>query len=112
MKLRFDEILERIITINHAWKLARDEFGHDFSVTKSFRATKSSLQATLLREFSQDVYLKLATDSDDHNEAMYSLRLRDPMLVNGTSRRDAEHLPVRIAKELFTPQELQVLLTQ
>ncbi|CCN34620.1 conserved hypothetical protein [Vibrio nigripulchritudo SO65] len=112
MRIRFDEILERIITINQAWKLSRDEFGNDFAATKSFRDTKSSLQATLLREFPEYVYLKVATDSDDHGEAMYSVRLKNSIRINDALRTDAEHLPIRIAEELFTPQELQNLLNQ
>tara|TARA_Y100000588_G_C14098086_1_gene857525 strand:+ start:372 stop:710 length:339 start_codon:yes stop_codon:yes gene_type:complete len=112
VRIRFDEILERIITINHAWKLSRDEFGNDFVATKSFRDTKSSLQATLLREYTEEVYLKVATDSDEHGEGMYSVRLKTPIRINDTLRTDAEHLPVRIAEELFTPQELQKLLNQ
>ncbi|WP_063662856.1 hypothetical protein [Aliivibrio fischeri] len=107
MKLRLDEIIERIITINHAWKLSRDEFGNDFVATKSFRDTKSSLQATLLREFPDDVYLKEATDADEHAEEMYSVRLSSNIVINGVVRTDIEHLPVRIAHEIFTTQELK-----
>lgn len=112
MKLRIDELLERIICINHAWKLSRDEFGTDFSATTSFRATKSSLQATLLREFPEDVFLVVATDSEEHGEPMFSVRLTSPIPLNGVLRHDAEHLPQRLAEELFTPNELSQLIRQ
>lgn len=110
MKLRLDEIIERIISINHAWKLSRDEFGNDFVATKSFRDTKSSLQSTLLREFPNDVYLVQATDSSEHGESMYSVRLTQPIKINGIMRTDVEHLPVRIAEDLFSSLELQQLI--
>lgn len=110
MKLRLDEIIERIITINHAWKLSRDEFGNDFVATKSFRDTKSSLQSTLLREFPHDVYLVQATDSKDHDEVMFSVRLVQPININGVIRTDVEHLPARIAEDLFSSLELQQLI--
>lgn len=112
MRVKLDEIILRIITVNHAWKLSRDEFGNDFGATKSLRHTKSSLQATLLREFPDDTYLILATDNQDQEEEMYSVRLRRSFVVNGIERRDAEHLPVRIAQEIFTKQEINNFLQQ
>ncbi|QXO19038.1 hypothetical protein [Vibrio ostreae] len=51
MKLEFEEIVEQIITVS-----SREEFGNDFAATKSLKHTKSSLQATLLREFPDDAY--------------------------------------------------------
>ena len=111
MKIRLNEIVERIITINHAWKLSRDEFGNDFIATQSFRETKASLQATLLREFPTEVYLIEATDNHDHNEQMYSVRLKTPIMVNGCHRQDVEHIPVRIAQDIFTQSELNAFIT-
>jgi hypothetical protein len=110
MNIRLDEIVERIITINHAWKLSRNEFGNDFIATQSFRETKASLQATLLREFSKEVYLIEATDSHDHDEQMYSVRLKTPIVVNGCHRQDVEHIPVRIAQDIFTQSELNTFI--
>ncbi|GAL03975.1 hypothetical protein JCM19237_2126 [Photobacterium aphoticum] len=52
-----------------------------------------------------------ATDNDDHGEEMYSVRLRQPLVVEGVLREDAEHLPARIAHEIFTQQEINSLLT-
>lgn len=110
MKLRLDELLEQVISINHAWKLSRDEFGQDFCATRSLRETKSSLQATMLREFPEEVYLLEATDSDEHGEPMFSVRLRSPIRVNGTVRHDAEHLPQRIAQDIFYADEISRFL--
>ncbi|MGC9462354.1 hypothetical protein [Vibrio genomosp. F10] len=112
MNVRIDKLLERIITVNHAWKLSREEFGQSFCATKSFRWTKSSLQATLLREFPRETSLKVASDNDSHDGLMYSVRLVDPIVVNGVVRRDAEHLPGFIAEQIFTPEEITLLLAR
>jgi hypothetical protein len=106
MKITLETILERIIAVNHAWKLSRDEFGRDFVATNSFRDTKSSLQATLIRDFPDEVYLKIASDSEQHDEIMYSVRLKREVRINGVPRIDAEHLPARIAQQIFTEQEI------
>ncbi|CAM3140166.1 hypothetical protein [Vibrio neptunius] len=110
MQVKLEEMLERIIAINHAWKLSREEFGNQFAATQSLRHTKSSLQATLLREFPNETYLLKATDNDSQDEEMYSVRLNRPIVVNGCERYDAEHLPVRIAEEILTQQEITQLL--
>ncbi|MGR5448468.1 hypothetical protein ACP3V3_01545 [Vibrio sp. PNB22_3_1] len=110
MQIKLEEIIERIITVNHAWKLSKDEFGQDFVATNSLRDTKSSLQATLLREFPDDVYLRVASDSMDHEEDLYSVRLKQKIIVNGVVREDAEHLPARIAKQIFSQKELNQFL--
>ena len=47
--MKFEQIIERIIAINHAWKLARDDFGKNSPITISLREQKSSWQANLLR---------------------------------------------------------------
>ncbi|PSV28000.1 MULTISPECIES: hypothetical protein [Photobacterium] len=110
MNISLEDLITRIITINHAWKLSREEFGSDFSITQSLRYTKSSLQATLLREFPDDTYLIVATDNDDKSEDMYSVRLRKSIVINGSEKIDVEHLPVRVAEEILTMQEIQKFL--
>ena len=92
MKVKFEEIVERIITVNHAWKLSREEFGNDFPATKSLRHTKSSLQATLLREFPDDTYLAVASDSAEQDEELYSVRLRKTLVVAGVETVSYTHL--------------------
>ena len=110
MNAGLELLVERIITINHAWKMAREEFGNDFMATKSLRHTKSSLQATLLRDYPDNAYLLFATDNELQGEEQYSVRLTTPICINGIERVDAEHLPIRIANELFTEKEISKLL--
>jgi len=108
--MRVDEILNRIIAINHAWKLSRDEFGAGNAITKALRDQKSSWQASLLRDFPDWSYLRVDTDNSTDEEVLFSVRLKDTIVIDGVRRNDAEHMPERIAKELFTVSEIEVLL--
>jgi hypothetical protein len=103
-------ILERIITLNHAWKISRDDFGASNPITLALRQQKSSWQATLIRAYPKQVYLKYDTDGIEDGEALFSVRVNPPITVNGFLRGDAEHLPERIAQSLFHPQELIELI--
>lgn len=105
-----DEVLNRIIAINHAWKLSRDEFGSGNAITKALRDQKSSWQASLLRDFPDCSYLRVDQENSSADEVLFSVRLKEPIVIDGVRRTDAEHLPERIAKELFTRSEIQFLL--
>lgn len=98
-----DSLVDEIIVINKAWKASRELLGGSVSMTESFRHLKSRLQARLLRQYApQQVYLELDNTADSE-EPLYGLKL-----VNKVSNRtDAAHIPVRIANEIFTPEELK-----
>jgi hypothetical protein len=107
--MKLADIIERIITLNHAWKVARDDFGGNHAITESLRLQKSSWQATLLRDFPNAAFLR----KDEENtqvEPLYSVRLTKPITINGSLRHDAEHIPERIAKHLFYETELTKLV--
>ncbi|MGO1246549.1 MAG: hypothetical protein ACTHY5_06805 [Oceanisphaera sp.] len=108
--MNFENIIERIITLNHAWKVARDDFGAKNAITQALRLQKSSWQATLLRDFPQQAFLRRDVENSTDEEVLFSVRLVNPATINGVVRRDAEHLPERIAQQLFHPQELVNLL--
>ena len=107
--LSVESIVERIITLNHAWKVARDDFGASNKITLALRQQKSSWQATLLREHPNLCFLRRDEENTD-GEQLLSVRLSKPILINGTMRNDAEHLPERIAQVLFHKQELLTLI--
>lgn len=104
--MRFDEIVRLIIATNHAWKRQRDLWGAESSAAKILQGRKSSLQTWLLTNFSNDCYLVLDTDNDE-GEPLFSVRLVKPLLLNGALRKDAEHLPVRLAQELLTDEQIK-----
>ncbi|MBY6093967.1 hypothetical protein [Ferrimonas balearica] len=106
-KDRYHNLIERIVTVNHAWKLSREEFGQDFPATKSFRGVKSSLQADLIREFPEDCYLVIDPGTQHTEDPLYSVRLQRTVVINNAQKSDAEHLPCRIAEQLLTPEEIE-----
>tara|TARA_R110001592_G_scaffold302869_3_gene574876 strand:- start:26542 stop:26871 length:330 start_codon:yes stop_codon:yes gene_type:complete len=103
--MRLDELVKLIIATNHSWKRQRDLWGADSSVARMLQGRKSSLQTQLLTVFSSDTYLKLDLENDE-GEPLYSVRLKQALVINNTIRHDAEHLPVRIAEELLTQEQI------
>ena len=69
------------------------------------RSQKSLLQADLLRS-NLNVYLVI--DDSTYGEELFSVRLPKLITINHIVRTDAEHMPIRIAKELFTDIELML----
>lgn len=104
-----EAIITRIIALNHAWKVSRETFGAKSDITEALRRQKSSWQASLLRFLENTAYLKVDNDNTD-GEVLLSVRLQSPVNINGVLRRDAEHIPLRIAKELFSSDELESLI--
>ncbi|MET4694489.1 hypothetical protein [Endozoicomonas lisbonensis] len=101
-------LLIKIVRFNHAWKSAQRQFGQNSGIATALRDQKACLQAELLRHF-EEAYL--ASDQDVENgEELYSVRLFQSRKIDGLTRSDVEHMPVRIAKELFTEHELRMLL--
>lgn len=106
----FEYVLNQIISFNHAWKRAQESFTDKSPVTIALRNRKSSLQARLLRSYPDECYLKL-DDENVEGEELFSVRLNMPVrLASGLVRNDAEHLPVRLAEELFSKDELKKLI--
>ena len=104
-----EKLILQITAINHGWKLARERWSDSSPLASSLRDRKSCLQARLLRDYPEDCYLHL-DDQNVDGESLYSVRLMKPIILsNGYERRDADHIPVRLAQELFSEQELALL---
>jgi len=97
-----ESLVREIRAINSAWKAAREYYGSGSQVALALRETKSALQFSLLRDPVYKVYLKVDTDVDDTTEELFGIHL--PQAVDGVW--DAAHLPVRVAQEHFTDEEL------
>lgn len=97
------ELVSEIHAINHSWKLSKETFGDDYSLTISLRNLKTRLQVRLLRNYSpHDVYLTIDHEIES-SEPTYSLNL-----INRTNNyQNAAHLPVRVAKEMLMASELK-----
>ncbi|MEH2384452.1 MAG: hypothetical protein V7K14_01380 [Nostoc sp.] len=96
-----EKLVNEIVAVNHAWKVACELFGHDSPLSTSSQDLKTCLQVRLLRSYApEQVYL--IEDKKAEGKRLYSLCLREPI---GT-RLYAEHLPIRRAKEVLTDKEL------
>lgn len=101
-----EKLVFQITAINHAWKLSQNRWSDKSNLVNSLRDRKSCLQVRLLREFPSSCFLHLDLDNIE-GEPLYSVRLNQPVkLKNGFERRDAEHMPVRLAEEFFSEKEL------
>jgi hypothetical protein len=106
------ETVYKITSMNRCWKRALDNWSDDSPIANMLRLRKSSLQVYLLREHPGKVSLKLDRENDE-GELLYSVRLSQPVtLPNGVTRRDADHLPVRIAESLLSKEEIDSLVQE
>lgn len=101
-----EQLVHEIVALNHAWKAAVEIFGEDNELAKSTRDLKGCLQIRLLRTYPNQVYLKIdQKSSQEAAEEVYSLRLVTAI----HNRYNAEHLPVRVAKQLLSQKEINQL---
>ena len=110
-----NEIVERIITINRAWKIALENIvrANDSeklvcqNIAQRLQIQKSNWQALLIREYSEQVWLKHDQENDS-GETLYSVRFGNGFFLSDFSwKQDAEHLPKRIAEQILTSKELE-----
>jgi hypothetical protein len=97
-----EHLIYEIEAINRIWKHTRNLFGEESALAASYRELKVCLQIQLLRTYSPEV-VYLAIDSEIQGEDLYSLRLKQKI----AGRSDAAHLPVRVAKDVLTSEELE-----
>lgn len=102
LTLTFEELITEIAAINQAWKVSKELSPN---LGNSLKDLKNRLQVRLLRNAPERVYLELDTATESE-EPLYSLRLRQPI----GNRWNAEHLPVRVAKEMLSDEELKQLI--
>ncbi|MBE9211625.1 hypothetical protein IQ247_02655 [Plectonema cf. radiosum LEGE 06105] len=95
------QLVTQIKAINRGWKVAGNLYGNNSPLSTSSRDLKSCLQVRLLRNYApKQVYLII--DEQAKGEQLYSLRLREAI----DKYEDADHIPVREAKEILTLQEI------
>jgi hypothetical protein len=97
-----EQLVREIVAVNHAWKVASEIFGDTSPLSTSSRDLKTALQVRLLRNYAPDkVYLVVDTEAE--GEELYSLTLSEPI----DNHLYAEHLPVRVAREVFSADEIK-----
>ncbi|HLO88809.1 MAG TPA: hypothetical protein VK203_27915 [Nostocaceae cyanobacterium] len=97
-----EEMVKLIVSINHAWKVASELFGETSPLSTSARDLKTALQVRLLRNYAPE-QAYLVEDTEAEGEKVYSLRLRKPI----DNRWYVEHLPIRVAKEVLSEEEIR-----
>ncbi|MFW6316290.1 MAG: hypothetical protein ACOC1Z_04205 [Cyanobacteriota bacterium] len=102
LKPSLETLVTEINTINRVWKQSSEVLlDSNSGLSTSLRDLKSTLQVRLLRNYPQQVYL-IPDDETESEEPLYSVRLREPI----ANFWNAAHLPVRVAEEMLTPEEL------
>ena len=103
--ISFEILVRQIVGFNRAWKRAKEKYGESHPFTMAARDRKSAIQAKLLRDYYGQVWLE--SHKVAGKEELYSVRLGQSVrLANGELKKDGEHLPVRIANEILTAEEL------
>ena len=98
----FETLIREITSVNHAWKQVSEQLlDSNAGLSTSLRDLKSTLQVRLLRNYPRQVYLTPDNETES-KEPLYSVRLREPV----AKYENAAHIPVRVAEEILTPEEL------
>ncbi|MDJ0631707.1 MAG: hypothetical protein QNJ34_00810 [Xenococcaceae cyanobacterium MO_188.B29] len=102
-----EQLVTEIIAVNHAWKEAKDLFEETASpLVNSLRDLKTRLQIQLLRNYAPEWVFLIEDTQAESDETLYGLQLVKAI----GSWRDAAHLPVRVAQENLSSQELEVFI--
>lgn len=99
----------RIHLINKTWKLMSERYGPDSPLTLALKNRKSSLQVELLRLSAGRAWLQRDLETPGV-EPLFSVRFDSALSDRLSGRKDADHLPVRVAEELLTDNELKGVL--
>ncbi|NCO75548.1 MAG: hypothetical protein GW795_09990 [Cyanobacteria bacterium] len=99
----FESLVKEIHAVNHSWKLAADEiFNNEHFLAKSLRDLKVRLQVKLLRNYAPNFVYLIEDKEIVSEEVLYSLQL----ISNVDNYQDAAHLPIRVAKEVLSLEEI------
>lgn len=103
--------IQRIHRMNQAWKLATQRLGSDAPLSQALRDRKACNQVGLLRAFPDQVWLQ-NDEQTEADEPLLSVRFNLALSDRLAGRVDADHLPLRLAQELLTEDELARSLTK
>lgn len=113
--MTLDEIVNRIVLINRAWKVAKED-PHEHVNThmaNRLRQQKSTWQIELIRSFPDQVWLK--KDLENYPDgSVFSVRWKSGSIVSsdGDVKWNAEHIPSEIAQSLLTKKEFLTAIKQ
>jgi hypothetical protein len=104
-----EQLVREIVAVNYAWKAAKDIFEDPASpIANSLRNLKTRLQVRLLRQYAPHQVYLLEDSTADTKEAVYGLSL--VQTINGCT--DAAHIPLRVAKDHLSAEEIKLFCRQ
>ena len=102
-----EQLVTEIIAVNHAWKEAKDLFEETASpLANALRDLKTRLQIRLLRNYAPEWVFLIEDNQTEGDEPLYGLQLVKAI----GSWRDAAHIPIRVAQENLSLQELKIFV--
>ncbi|MBB1363106.1 hypothetical protein H5125_13220 [Shewanella sp. SR44-4] len=109
--MKLNDIVNRIVLINRAWKVAKEDPSPQLNtlLANRLKNQKSAWQIELFRSFPEQVWFK--KDLDNYPDgSVFSVRWMDNPIISsdGDIKWNAEHLPVDIAKNLLTHKEFHI----
>jgi len=113
--LRLKEIVDRIVSINRAWKVAKEDSSPFINtcMAQRLRDQKSAWQVELFRCYPEQVWFKLDLESYPDG-SVFSVRwISQPIFSSdGDIKWNAEHIPVEVAKQLLTETEFKLAINK
>ena len=109
--MKLNDIVDRIVLINRAWKVAKeDSVPHiNTKLADRLKIQKSAWQIELFRSYPEQVWFK--KDLENYPDgSVFSVRWKNEPVrsSDGDLKWNAEHLPVDIAKNLLTYKEFHI----
>lgn len=101
-------LVKEINAVNQAWKLAIYMFDNHHFLAQSLRDLKLRLQVRLLRNYAPKFVFLVEDLETESDEPLYSLKLVSPF----GDYKYAAHLPIRLAQEVFSLEEIDQFLSQ
>lgn len=108
LKTPWQSLVKEINAVNQAWKLAIDMFDNHYFLAQSLRDLKLRLQVRLLRNYAPKFVFLVEDLETESDEPLYSLKLVSPF----GDYKYAAHLPIRLAQEVFSLEEINQFLSQ
>jgi hypothetical protein len=113
--LKLNEIVDRIVSINRAWKVAKEDPSPQINniMAERLKDQKSLWQVELFRSYPEQVWFKLDLESYPDGSA-FSVRWGSQKVFSsdGDIKWNAEHIPVAVARRLLTETELKLAINQ
>jgi len=101
--MAFEKTIFLIHKFNKNWKNAQALWGTQHPTSKLLRDRKTDLQLFLLLHHEYQLNTDIETDEND--EEILSISLREPFVYQSITFNNAAHIPLRLVKDLINLKE-------